>query len=226
MKRKTGIIIAVIIMSILLYLAGVMSGLFANKLLEQRTKQDLQSLRSYVDVLDANVKNMQLEQVFAETLSREEYCKFSAVSTNYLVGQLREYWLKLPFRIEEYEQTNKLSDTYLQLKKEYTQVSIRTWIVVRNKYSQCNAGLLPVLYLYNANCTSCTEQGKELDDIQRRALAEKKDILVLTVDSDADEIIIKTLKQYYGITSTPAIIIGNRVFQGRVFTADQLSLYV
>jgi len=74
-ERRTLIIVAVIL-SIVLYLAGALSGLYASKLIEERTKEDIgtlqskterdmQLLKDYITILDSNVKDMQLEQVFS-----------------------------------------------------------------------------------------------------------------------------------------------------------------
>jgi len=172
-KRRHIIIFAVAI-SIILYLAGVFSGLYANKLIKESTQRDifnlktetskdLELLQNYIDFLDSNLKDMQLEQTFVETLSNEEMCSFSAISLNELFGQLSYYWSKLPYRIEEYEKYNQLSEEYKTLKKQYAHVSIRTWILARSQYEKCNINLVHGLYFYSADCEECINQGEQLD---------------------------------------------------------------
>ena len=113
-KKTPGIIFFAIIASVLLYLAGVFSGLYANKIIKEKTEQDIQVLKeetlqdfediqTYVNFLNTNLENMQLEQTFMETLSQEEMCNFSKISLNELFKQLNFYWKRLPFRPEEYE---------------------------------------------------------------------------------------------------------------------------
>ena len=71
-RKKTPIVLFAIAASIILYLAGVFSGLYANKLvkdatekdilrLRESTSKDLQLMQNYVDFLDSNLKDMQLE---------------------------------------------------------------------------------------------------------------------------------------------------------------------
>ena len=233
---KTGIILFAIIASIILYLAGVYSGLYANKIirketkegiasLKQETEQDLVALQSYVAFLDGNLKNMQLEQTFIETLSHEQMCDFSIISFNELINMLRFYWDKLPFRIEEYERDNPLSEEYLLLKQQYAHLSIRTWILAKSQYDKCDMDIVHGLYFYSADCKNCVEQGEQLDELNKKVRADGRDMIMFPVDSNSDETIIKNLKEYYSIDSTPAVMINDHVLQGKVFTAKELFSY-
>ena len=232
-KRKTSIIVIAVIASAILYFAGVFSGLYANKLireetqegittLKKETKQDLEDLQSYIDFLDGSLKNMQLEQTFMETLTQEQMCNFSEVSLKELFKQLGYYWEKLPFRIEEYERYNEPSEEYKILKQQYAHLSIRTWIIARNQYEKCGRKMLHGLYFYSADCEECIKQGEELDELSKRARAAGIDMVVFPIDFYMKENIVANLKDYYKINSTPALILNDEVFQGRLFTAQEL----
>ena len=69
--KRRYIILFAIITSIILYLSGVFSGLYANKLIKESTQKDifnlktetskdLELLQNYIDFLDSNLKDMQL----------------------------------------------------------------------------------------------------------------------------------------------------------------------
>ncbi len=219
---RASIITFAIIISIMLYGAGVLSGLYANKIVKEETRETVESLEEYVDILDQNIKSAQLEQIFIETLDHEDMCKYSSISMNRLVGQLREYWARLPFRIEAYEQNAELSENYLSIKKDYTQLSIRTWIIANSIYEKCNTDLIPVLYLYDINCSSCVEQGQELDRLQQFIFKKSGEILIFTVDIDSDELLLNNMATYYNITSTPAIIVNDQILPGRVYSAEEI----
>ncbi|MBI1935199.1 hypothetical protein HYS31_02055 [Candidatus Woesearchaeota archaeon] len=230
MRRK--IIIFTIILSIVLYLAGVLSGLYANKFVKEETKQDIQifkketesslgSLQSYVQFLDANLKNMQLEQTFIETLGQAQVCDFLNISRDEMIRQLRYYWSKLPYRIEDYEK-NIASEEYLLLKQQYEHLSIRTWIIARTQYNKCNINIAHGLYFYANDCPLCVQQGQQIDQLNKKILASSSDLIMFPVDFNSEETITKNLKSYYGINSVPAIIINDKVFQGRLFTAQEL----
>ena len=235
-KNRTGIIFIAIIISIVLYLAGVFSGIYANKIIKEETKQDIKTLKEetrryiellqkYVDFLDTNLKNLQLEQTFVETLTPEQMCNFSYISLNELIKQLDFYWSKLPYRIEEYERSNELSQEYLILKEQYAHLSIRIWIIAKNQYDKCNTNIVHGLYFYSANCSVCVKQGEQIDRLSRRISSAGSSLIMFPVDINSGQGIVKNLKIYYHINSTPAIIVNDKVFQGRLFKAEELSNY-
>ena len=229
-RKKTYIVLFAIIASVILYLSGVFSGLYANKLVKESTRQDIFSLKeetsrdlellqNYINFLDSNLKSMQLEQIFSETLTREEMCTFSMISLNQLFSQLSYYWDRLPFRMEE---CNELSEEYNLLKQQYAHLSIRTWIIARNQYEKCNTNIIHGLYFYSADCEECIRQGEQLDKLNEKARASNMDIVMFPIDFCLDDSIVINLKKYYGINSTPAIIINDKVFQGRLFDSEEL----
>lgn len=230
---RTGIIIIVIISSITLYLAGVFSGLIANNLVKKETKQDIESfkqeteqylgeLEDYILFLDTNLKNMQLEETFLQTLSREDKCSFTEISFNELVSQLGYYWSRLPSRIEEYEKNNKPSPEYTRLKEQYTHLSIRTWILAKNQFEKCNIDLVHGLHFYSVDCEECVAQGEQLDKLNIKVKSKGKDIILFPIDFNSEDPIIKNLKKFYSIKTTPAVIINDKIHQGRLFTSEEL----
>src|SRR3989338_296846 len=232
-RKKTYIILFAVLASVVLYLAGVFSGLYANKIvkestdkdissLKEKTSKDLGALQNYVDFLDVNLKSMQLEQTFSETLTSEQMCAFSMISLNELFSQLSYYWDRLPYRIEEYEKHNELSEDYKLLKQQYAHLSIRTWILARNQYEKCSMNVTHGLYFYSADCKECIKQGEQLDKLNIKVRASGKEMVMFPIDFYMDEPIVKNLKKYYSISSTPAIIINDKVFRGRLFTAEEL----
>ncbi len=168
-RRRTGIIVFAVILSIVLYLAGVFSGLYANKifteetknnifLFREETKQDLDLIENYLSFIDDDLKSLQLEQTFIESLTEKEKCEFSRISINELIKQFKFYWDRLPSRLEEYEKNNeKLPEEYLLLKEQYAHLSIRTWILAKNLQSKCNIDLIHGLYFYSADCKDCVK---------------------------------------------------------------------
>ncbi len=231
--KRMHIILFAIIASAILYFSGVFSGLYANKLvkestrqdidiLKEETQQDLEVLQNYVAFLDNNLKSMQLEQTFSETLTEEEMCDFSVISLNELFKQLRYYWDRLPFRIEEYEKYNVLSKEYNLLKQQYAHVSIRTWILARSQYEKCDTNLVHGLYFYSADCEECIKQGEQLDKFNEKVRRAGMEVVMFPIDFYLEEPIVTNLKTYYRIVETPAIIVNDNVFQGRLFKANEL----
>ncbi|MBR9690664.1 hypothetical protein GOV08_03185 [Candidatus Woesearchaeota archaeon] len=232
-KRRAIIAIAVIA-AIVLYMSGVLSGLYANKILKKETEEDislfkletksgLEDMRSYISFLESNLNSIQLEQIFVETLEHDQMCEFSSISLNNLVEQLRFYWQRLPFRIEEYEKNNRQTEEYKLLKQQYTQISLRTWIIARSLQQKCDTDLVHGLYFYNADCDLCITQGEELDKLKRTLDKKGTDVLIFTIDFDSKEPLVGYLRDYYRLNSTPSVVINDEVFTGKVFASQELT---
>jgi len=241
---KSFIITIAIIASIILYLAGVISGLQANKIIEKQTKQDIQilkdetkddfdylkqgteaqvnSLEEYVSFLETNLKSTQLEESFMDTLSKEEVCNFSTITMKYLFRDLNYYWKIFSFRLEEYENENVLTEDYLTLRREYTQLSIRTYILAKNIHNRCDESIVYALNFYSENCTECIEQADEIDRFLKKVTNSGSDIILFPININSEEPIISFIKEFYGIETTPAILINEDLYQGRIFRSEEL----
>jgi len=242
-KRKVILLIA-IVMSVILYLAGVFSGLYANKIIEKQTQSDMitfknetardiagikentslqiYNLKEYLSFLDTNLKTLQLEEIFIGTLDDDRRCKFSSISVNHMIEALQEYRDVLPFRIEEYERNNPLSDNYLELKKEYNELSLWTWMLSRNLQKRCNSTVVQGLYFYSTDCDECVMQGEELDIVTQNVTSQDRKIMLFTIDKNSDNVIVELILELYSINQTPAIIINDDVYQGRLFSSEEL----
>lgn len=220
--QRARLITIAIVLSIVLYLLGVVSGLFANSILKKETQQEYENLKEYVRLMESSLQSWQMEQQFLSTLDEKEKCNFSRIAMRKLTDLLSDYWATLPLRLEEFEKMNVLSPEYLALKKQYTQYSVRTWIVAKDLYEQCGHEFVVGLYFYTPTCDSCTEQGEELDELRKQVRARGKELMLFVVDSNTNELIVQDLKEYYNITTTPALILSGKVYQGRVFTAEEL----
>ena len=243
-RRRREIIIFAIIAAFVLYFSGVFSGLYAkDAMLEEtesglsrlkqetqqdiselkvETKQDLVALSGYIDFLDANLKSMQLEATFADTLNESEKCAYSRISLDELVKKLGYYWGRLPFRLEEYEKSNEPTKEYMQLKDEYTYLSIRIWILAKRQSEECSTDIVHGLHFYSRECDECIAQGEQIDQLNRMVSESGKDLIMFPMDFDSDDTLIANLKRFYAINSTPAVIINDQVFQGRLFMAEEL----
>ena len=241
--QKKYLVLIIVIASAVLYFTGVLSGLYANKLTEERTTtklsllknetyQDitmfkqgtstqLTNLNQYIMFLETNLNSMQIQQEFLSSLSQEERCRFSNITTEYLIGQLQYYREQLPYRLEEYEKKNKLSTEYQVLKQQYNTLSLRTWIIMRK--NTCDKNLVRVLYFYNAECELCVEQGEHLDLFTTTLEQKGKKVALFAIDANANDVLIRFIREYYQLEEVPAIIVNEAAYQGFVWTAEELA---
>ncbi|MBN2052270.1 hypothetical protein JW756_02090 [Candidatus Woesearchaeota archaeon] len=228
-KKKSLIIIA-IILSIILYAAGLLSGLsfskFMEKNIEQKTKADINDIVDYVKSLDSSLQSIQIQERFVQGLNEKDTCKFADVYFSQINQNLNYFWKVLPARLEEYERTVELTPEYLELKRQYTKLSLRAWIISKDNYQKCKTRIIPVLYLYSTNCADCVKQGEVLDDVKNFLVLENKSLIVFTVDYDYNEPALDLVKKYYDINVVPALVINDEALQGRLFSENEIILRV
>lgn len=228
MKKKKSvlgkIIIIALIASIILYVAGLYSGLSFSNSIKKDTAKEVSFLVDYVDNLDSSLQSIQIQEMFISSLKDTDACKFQELYFSEVDDNLKFYWSILPSRLEEYEKNNDLSPQYLQLKEEYTLLSLRAWIVSKDIYKKCNTNTVPILYMYSTDCELCVQQGETLDQLKEFLSQMNETFTVFTVDYNQKERTVDTIKQFYQINSTPALIINDKVLQGDAASGNEILL--
>jgi hypothetical protein len=227
MKKRTLIIVALAI-SIILYAAGLFSGLSFSKYVEQKikatTEQDISVLEDYIKSLDSDLQSIQIQERFISSLNENDSCKFIDVYFSHLKQNLGYFWELLPSRLEQYERERELSANYLELKQKYIILSLRAWIISDANYKKCNTDLVPILYFYSTDCANCVEQGEVLDSLKDDLLELNKTAIVFTIDYNYPEPALELIKEYYQVNAVPAIVVNNKVLQGRLFSKNEILL--
>jgi len=224
-SRRNALILAGVL-SVALFAAGLLSGLAASKIMEQRVQQRTQQETSffvdYVNKLDDQLQSTQIQESFVNSLDEEKRCALATTYFAQVAQSLNYYWQRLPSRLEQYEQGRVLSPEYLQLKDEYTKLSLRAWIIARDNERQCNTTVRPILYFYDSDCQACVAQGEVLDEVKAQMTAENITALPFTNDLRQNESAIRLIRTYYNITTVPALVIDDTVLQGRVHSAEEI----
>ncbi|MEM4755760.1 MAG: hypothetical protein QW594_01365 [Candidatus Woesearchaeota archaeon] len=242
--RKSTIIAIAIVLSLLLYIAGVLSGLYANKLLKQETENNMnvlknqtkkevaaikeetqetiQYLQQNIHLLRDEFESIQIEQAFLDVLDPKEQCAYSTHALQTLIEKLQYYWQRLPERLEAYEQQETLSTEYQMLKQQYIDLSLRTWIIAKKRYNLCKTDMIQGIYFYSARCKECIRQGEALDKLKH--LASNKEIMIVTIDFSSTNTIVAYLKEYYQLQEEdlPVLILNDHLFKNSVYEANEL----
>lgn len=224
-KKRNRIIILAIIFSIVLYVAGVLTGLIANMIFTEQISEDIQSIKTDLDSSALDIKNIQLKQYYADNFNPEDRCDFLKVYNNHQLDLIRDFWSILPKRLEEYENNNKLTDEYISIKREYIRFSLRYWLSLTKYNSECGSSeIVPVLYFYHKDCEECIQQSKEFDIFRTNLEEDGKTLIVFPIDEEFKEDMVSILKKYYKLDSYPSTIIKNQVIVGKVIDAEELEL--
>lgn len=119
---------------------------------------------------------------------------------------------KLADRISFTEQSVQ-GDQIDVLKKQYTLLQVKDFLLKKRISERCKTPLSTVLYFYatDKECDDCTKQGYVLDAIR----SERPEVRVYSFDYNLDLSTIKALRSVYKIEGTlPALVINGKTYSG------------
>ncbi|MCS7123394.1 MAG: hypothetical protein RMJ17_02365 [Candidatus Aenigmarchaeota archaeon] len=208
MKKKKIFLLLAGILSFIVYLAGIYTGItIGEKLMKKH----------YYSSLEEEMKNVQsqIEELRGILIliksERFESCKLLEKLIEKSLNLISRYHSFLPYRIEEFEFNNTFTYDMEKLKQTSMQLSINTWIISL-EFSACDNKVVPILYFYKRNCLKCIEQGIELDKFRDYLYSNGYKPLIFTVDLDLKYKLLEMIKEVYNVYDAPAIILSNRVF--------------
>lgn len=182
-------------------------GIFATVILLSRfiTNQKISSIRDAQDSIAIDIMSSETEFSLLSELS----CKNISTSTT-LSQQLNSMAEKISYS----ENNIGKSDDVLKLKKYYTLLEIKDFLLMQKIGDRCGKKVTSILYVYTTadNCSDCAKQGYVLT-----ALREKyPDLRVYSFDYNVDLSALHALLSTYGVkdTALPSIIVGENVHTG------------
>ena len=188
------------IISVLLYVFGVMTGLFIQKSAVQFTEERLNTIQ-------ASMENTQLEYAYLNTLGINIPCDSIAS----LVDESTENVWDIGNELTQLERSGNEPEKVSSLTDEYYLLSVRAWILNSYVNERCHQGRAVVLFFYSVPCQECERQGEVFDQLKKEGF---EDIRVFVLNFNSDQHIVQVLRKTYNITSVPAIVIGNDVYNG------------
>jgi len=101
----------------------------------------------------------------------------------------------------------------IPLKKEYTLLSIRQWLLVKRMKEECGKDLTIILYFYSneKNASICESQGYILDYLYHK---NPEKIVIYAFDYDLDTPALNTLKSIYNVRRVPSLVINDELYPG------------
>src|SRR3989338_2355663 len=123
---------------------------------------------------------------------------------------------RLGARVDELEKSlGKTSPQTLALKAEYSLISIRQWLLVKELKEKCGLNATIILYFYtnikDPEKSQSELQGYFLDYLYRK-YPEK--LVTYSLDSDLEEPTIAILMELYNVTQIPSLVIEGKIYSG------------
>ena len=171
--------------------------LFSDYLYNIRTAQ--------VKTIESNISQSILESEIQYTLLADAVCEEGTASNNLVLDQLNQ----LATRLEYLEQQRGSDDLeVIALKKQYSLLEIKDYLLLRERAKQCGTTFSSVLYFYtnDPSCTDCRKMGYVLTDMRK----EYDTLHVYSFDYNLELSVIETLKSIYHLEGNFPIIVINR----------------
>jgi hypothetical protein len=194
------IIFYVLVFSVILYIAGIFTGININKILNLKVEEDLNKINFFLDSSSVDIKNIILSDYYTNNFNHNK-CELLNLQLLNIKKNLPNFWSKLPERLEDYEINNKITDEYIGIKREYFRYSMKLWLFNTNYNNYCNDSTIKsILYFYNSDCLECLNSVKLIEELNN------PNILVLPIEGNFGDDTIQLLKELYNITSYPSFL--------------------
>ncbi len=204
---KIQIIKYVLVFSVILYIGGIYTGININKILNIGIEGEIDNVKTFLDDSSIDIKNTLLTDYYSNNFNFNK-CELLEIQVNNQKKILPEFWSQLPKRLEDYENTQKVTDEYISIKREYFRFSLRLWLSTTNFNQECEKDKIkPLLYFYETNCSNCIEFVEEIEEIGN------PNILILPIQGDFEDDTIYSLKELYNISELPVIIYNYKIYK-------------
>ncbi len=184
--------------------AGGLSNFFADKKVQEM--RDIQN-KIATDILSS-------ETQFA--LLSELACDEDEGGEN-----LSEELNDLSAKIEYSERNLKGNESVVELKRYYSILEIKDYLLTKKINQKCGQKYIPILYFYTTadNCTECTKQGYVLTELRNKY----PNLRVYSFDYNLDLSALRALLHIYKIEDTklPAMVINGKKVTG-FHTAEEI----
>ncbi|MDQ5901375.1 MAG: hypothetical protein QG580_90 [Patescibacteria group bacterium] len=162
----------------------------------------LEEIRKIEDTISIDILSLETQFDLFEELSCEN------ITDSILSKELNE----LASKIEYGEKNFDLDGELLSLKKYYSLLQIKDFLLMQKATERCNLNIESIIYFYGReDCEDCGKQGYVLTDLRQ----EYPELRVYSFDYYMDLSAIDALKSIYQIDQNlPALIINERVYKG------------
>ena len=194
--------IVVLLITLTIFLSAIWLSSFVNdrKLSDIKNVQDKVS----IDIMSSETQ-FQLLQGFS--------CKDVSAST--LSSELNNLAEKISYS----EQNIKKQDEVKDLKKYYTLLQIKDYLIMQKIKEKCNVPVVPVFYFYTTSdkCENCVKESAVLSKLRD----EYPELRVYSFDYNLDLSVVDSLKKIYRITGDlPAFVIEDKTYTGYTSIQD------
>jgi hypothetical protein len=211
---KIGIYTKTFILTLGIFLIGLFIGMTIES-------SNTANLIDQTSGIESSVQEIELEMLYFQSLNDSYSCQFLNETVRKTNNNLDDLAKQLSGFSED--RTIVTSQDMESLKKRYTSLLIKDWLLQQKIKQDCGTGIVSTLYFYDRKgCDDCIIQGDILS-ILKDLFKEK--LMIFPLDRNVESYMVDILIKRFNITSVPSVVIENRVYSG-VVTKDSLKTLV
>jgi hypothetical protein len=171
--------------------------LFANFFYDQRLAQ--------IQDVEKSISQNILESEIQYALLADASCDMPESGKTALINEINSLAVRLSY-MEDQRGVNDAE--VIGLKKYYSLLQIKDYLLLRERAKTCGERPLSILYFYTntGTCTDCAKMGHVLTAMRR----EHENLHIYAFDYDLGLSTIETLKSIYGLTGELPVLVVNR----------------
>lgn len=203
-KRTAKRLLSAFSIATIVFLLGVFVG-------ETMTNAKVNQVINLAEEIRLDILDLELQQ----DLLRYEPCGKTYLYS--LGSKLDDIGTRLAYLEEE---RGKQDSQVIELKKPYTMLQIRHYLLIKNRAQECSEDYIIILFFYSNKqeyLGDSEKQGYVLKYFSDKYGYEK--VKIYALDSDLDLGVIEMLKEQYNVSVYPTTIVNERIFVG--FTSQE-----
>lgn len=156
--------------------------------------------------------SLQLQYLYLTSMSNANNCPTLSATLKETVTDLSNSLSKV---IAAAEETQLPEDKKTTIQRRYALDNLRYWLLATQSKQKCQLNIVPLLYFYTQECSSCPTQGIILTYF-KGLFGEQLLVFPINLDLRTDEPMVEIIRSQYNITKYPTLIIDNKKYEGVV----------
>lgn len=198
------------LVSFFIFIIGIFIGLNIEKYVASDVSEQTKQIEN-------SIQEMELEMLYFQGIEQKESCDF----LNEIVRRTNINLDELSNQISRYSEEKILftRGDARELKRKYTFLLIKDWLLQEKIKKDCGTDTISVLYFYDTeDCYDCLIQGNVLS-LFKENLKEK--LMIFPIDVGIESSMVDVLSVKYAVTSRPALVVDGEIYRG-IQSKDEL----
>ena len=188
------------VISALLFTVGIVLGWYFGISAVTETQKDFDRLKS-------EAYSLEILSLMGDSNASAVSCAVYSRSFGDLVYQTEQFGAKLDY-LEK--RKGKLDPEVMALKSDYSSMQMRNYLIQQKMDAKCGERSNVILYFYsNENYSSATDEGPQIAQVDREF-----NVYTYHFDVNVQNPVVDALKESYGVTVTPTLIINGKKLEG------------